>query len=309
MGALDYSRFDHLDASSSSSSDDEDTNGNSEEANVRSGQGLLRAFTTIHERRIEVDQLLAAALPKETSSAAVAPREPLLAVAAAYDDIGRRLLALDGVQSEAKMRSLGHRAEAVKARLGAARAFLAMEGDSEAARQAEARTTSAIEAMRLPPELQTKGAKAAGIPDGKDELLHVDAANVHLCRARARARLCEYSLARGDALEAYSLAKHRCNEALTQECEQLAIRCEMAMHAGGPGPTGDGEPLDPGELDELELGSLPLGSFGIATEGAFREFEHEDADQDLSTSGRGPEWCDSTSEDARRAQFDMDAMD
>lgn len=292
MGALDYSRFDRLDASSSSSSDDEDIMGGSEEGRAHSSEGMLRAFTVIHERRLEVDQLLAAALPSNVTSVTPDRHGKLRWLAAAYDDVCNRLLALDGVCSEAKMRSLGHRAEAVKARLGAARALLAAADDREAALAAKARATSAIEAMALSEELRKKGVKVQGIPDRRDDqLLHIDAGEVYFCRAKACARLCEYSRAREDALEAYSLAKHRGKEALKEECQQFAIRMEIAMHAGGPGPDGQGEPLEPGELDEIEV-----SSYGVASEGTLKEF-NSDAEN-----------CNASTEECS-AEVDMNTMD
>jgi len=255
--SLDYSRFERVEVSSSSGSD-EDGVGTAvssllPESRVSSEQGLFRAFVAIHERRLEVDRwasmlggrgvdrnLATADRDGEDAGAPTHDAGDIASIVDAYDDICERLLALDGVRCEARLRASGHRFEVVKALLGGTRAsMLARDWDA-----AEMRASRAVDAMRIP---HAEGADT--------QQVHVDAAEVYLCRSKALLQRGSYEAARQDALMANSLARQCGDDARTETSGELALRCEMALHAGGPGLSGEGRRLSPDDVDTLQIGS------------------------------------------------------
>lgn len=233
---FDYKHFDSIDTPPTSE-DEVDEGAPSAEGRVCTEEGLFRAFLAIHEHRLDVDQ-----------NASISPDS--LDAASAYEDIASRLLLLDGVRREADMRSLGHRAEAAHARLGAAKVFLSA-GRFEAA---EEQAGLAVQALAVYCEPERAALAVPGARDG-DQPVHVSAGPARLCRARARFRLGHFDGAREDALAAGPLFRGGGAEQQREACTELALMCEVALHGGGPGE-GAGHRLSPEEANELEVHSV-----------------------------------------------------
>mmetsp|Transcript_68471 Transcript_68471/g.221257 ORF Transcript_68471/g.221257 Transcript_68471/m.221257 type:complete len:317 (+) Transcript_68471:67-1017(+) len=281
---VDYTRFESLEGSSSGSEDGRDAPETQDTlvGGARSEEGLLRAFVAIHEHRLEVDRLQEAGRSSEE-------------VAGAYDDICSRLLVLDGVRQDSEVRSMGHRVEMARARLSAARAHLAA-GDAGAA---EARAGLAIGAIRTWAD-GARGA-AAGAPAeaeaGRRLLCAAPSAiDAHLCRAQARFLRRDYEAAREDALVAYSTAQACSITKQVRASSTLALRCEAALHAGGPGLDGQGLPLPPDEVDSIELGELGCSMEVPASEQAAtgQEAAHGEAVEGVASSDKAVAGSDAT---------------
>lgn len=231
---LDYARFSAIvDADSDSEADEAGCSLNSR----YDEEGLLRAFVSIHERRLEIDKMLGASPERES-------------VAAGYDDVCSRLLVLDGVNRGADVRSVGHRVEFVIAALRAAKAYLA-QGNLEAA---ESRASDAVEAVStgsMPSNTQAEHLRhgAQWLQDQLREAL--------MCRAEVRLLLGKYEAARSDALDAYPIARKFDDAEAAKAAEQLALRCEVGLHGGGP--EADAKPLRPEDVESMLLASVGGG--------------------------------------------------
>ncbi|CAJ1351507.1 unnamed protein product [Effrenium voratum] len=236
-----YAKFDHIESGSSSDDSDSATQGPHTE------EGLMQAFITLHERRLDLDKDVAMHVDLDLATATcVAPSlvDKVSSAAEAYDDLCLRLLGLDGVSCESALRSFGHRLEVSWCRLAAARLWRAC-GFLDLAEQ---RSTEGLACGSDP----TEGARAAWgctstAPTSLPSLLgalKTRRRDLLMLRASLRLQRGAFDSARADALEA-----HAAGETTALE---MALRCEVAMHGSGPGD-GRGLPLTPEEACSLDL--------------------------------------------------------
>lgn len=231
-----YSKFDHI-GSDSSGSDSESVS----PKGPQTEEGLLTAFIVLHERRQKLDETVLGKIGQASCPRAELQDWPLLADSVLqYDDICARILSLDGVADESSLRCIGHRLEVSICRLGAARALQAT-CRSESARE---RSTQAVIASML-----GQGERSASLAGMALSMLQRTCVDALLLRSTAHLSCGNFHLAHKDALDAHHLCsqysgidgfKERQAEAL-----EMALRCEVVLHGGGPGEDGRGIPMSP----------------------------------------------------------------
>eukprot|EP00927_Polykrikos_kofoidii_P057063 TRINITY_DN51172_c0_g1_i1.p1 TRINITY_DN51172_c0_g1~~TRINITY_DN51172_c0_g1_i1.p1 ORF type:complete len:281 (-),score=44.15 TRINITY_DN51172_c0_g1_i1:158-1000(-) len=229
--AIDYSRFDKLDDSSCSDGEDDRVQSpgcSSGSASLRgTPEGLLQIFASIHDQRLEADRL--------------AGTNDWHSAAKLYDAVSDRLLALEGVDDEAKLEAIGHRLEAFHARLGASRTYARLDkwGISED------RASAAIVTMYLDAaanaRVKSLGLQANLVEDGRitntdssdssqAEAVHRDGAEAYLLRGQARFELRNFHGAEADGHEAFALAKRGNSKTSIAACEALLLDVHMHLN-------------------------------------------------------------------------------
>ena len=238
-----YSRYDDICAEASSSESDCSPKG------PRTEEGRLKAFTILHERREALDSTVLGKLGRVLPPTAESHFWPSLSTCALeYDDICVRFFSLDGGEHESSLRSVGHRMEVSSCRLGAARALQAI-GCSERARE---RSTQAIAATNIEKSEPSPIHDALAV----NTLLktRIDAL---LLRATSQLSCGNFHCAHKDALDAHALCLNRSCVAdfakRREESLNMALRCEVALHGGGPGEDGKGIPMSPEDGYAFEL--------------------------------------------------------
>ena len=228
-----YSRFDEICAEESSS--------DSESPGPRTEEGLFQAFMVLHERREQLDLIMERLGPLST----ISKPEPqiwrtLASAATEYDDICARILSLEGVKDENALCSLGHRLEVSLCRIAAARALQATGCSARALeRSTQAIMAASVEKTEHPAAFQ------------ESALTELQKARIDALLLRSSAQLScgDFASAHRDALEAHTSCS-RCTRGLSlkelkerqKDALEVALRCEVALHGGGPGEDGHGVP-------------------------------------------------------------------
>lgn len=154
-----------------------------------------------------------------------------------YDDASAILLSLQDASSEGALKAVDLRVEALSIRLMAAKA-LSLLGDWF---QAEARASKALEAATFCPghgeeltELTELGITSEASSEGT--LVHRDAAEALLCRARARLKLGDAAGAREDAAKARNLFGQLQDQLKQEAADGFLMQAQMVIAASGHDP-------------------------------------------------------------------------
>ena len=243
-----YSRFDEI-CSEMSSSDSESPSG------PRTEEGLFQAFMVLHERREQLDHLITERLgPLSTISKPEPQMWPMLAsTATEYDDICARILSLEGAKDENALCSLGHRLEVSLCRIAAARALQATGCSARAMeRSTQAIMAASVEKTEHPAAFQ------------ESALTELQKARIDALLLRSSAQLScgDFRSAHRDALDAHTSCSH-CTRGLSlkelkerqKDALEVALRCEIALHGGGPGEDGHGVPMSVEEACSFRFSS------------------------------------------------------
>merc|ERR1711971_540512 len=113
------------------------------------------------------------------------------------------------------------------------------------------------------PEWKASAIAPNSTPSRGDAIIHSGVAEAFLLRAEVRFRRGAYLEARTDALEARNLSGKNSDPRFAENAEALAIRCDFALHGGGPGPDGKGVPMRPEELAYMKIESIDTQTLGI----------------------------------------------
>ncbi|CAE7389278.1 unnamed protein product [Symbiodinium sp. CCMP2456] len=242
-----YARFQKIsadaDADAASSDDDVADNPHTEE-------GMMRAFVCLHDLRLKTDAKLKECGLADASVDAGLDHDVNLQQAGValneYDTICHRVLAMDGANDETQLHSVGHAIEVSHCRSSAARIAyfcqsysLAMQRSSQAVRACSA----ALDSTHKQPLAIS--------------LLQKTLVDALILRSMTSLQQGSFNKARQDALLAHAKSKYVPGKA--EETLRLAVRCEMALKAGGPGANGEGCPLTPEAACALQLGSASTG--------------------------------------------------
>ncbi|CAK9003512.1 unnamed protein product [Durusdinium trenchii] len=240
---LQYSKFDNIDTDTETDADSPNSGA------PRTEEGLFQAFLILHQRREQLDKKILGQLPALSAALQFRPRPQLRLILEAavdeYDDICQRVLALDGVRQESALRSVGHRHEISVCRLTAARALQAM-GCSE---EAEGQSTQAIIAASVP----SKNAPAFDGLSSAISMLYQTRVDALLVRSMTRLSRGDFNAAHRDALDAHSDSRSLYLPQMETTALEMAMRCEMALHAGGPGEDGKGTQLSPEDACNIDF--------------------------------------------------------
>ncbi|CAE6971007.1 unnamed protein product [Symbiodinium natans] len=236
-----FRQWSTTDADAETSSDDDVA------GNPHTEEGLMRAFVFLHERRSKADLALKELGLADAFSGAEPPSDNIESfqlregLVHEYDDICSRILLMDGARDEKQIRLMGHAVEVSHCRYAAGKIAyscrlygLAMERSSQAVWVCEA----ALEHNSSQQQFAI-------------QLLRQTFVDVLVLRSMTALRRGSYRTAREDALLAHSQSKSAHGRA--EETLNLALRCEMALHAGGPGDDGEGRPLTPEAACALKL--------------------------------------------------------
>ncbi|CAE7393442.1 Camk1 [Symbiodinium natans] len=211
---LDYARFDKLDGA--------DDTGPPEEAFDDAKAKILAA---VRAQRMQADREAAAGSLEEAVRL--------------YDDASKILLSLQDASTEEALQAVDLRVEALGIRLMAAKAFSLLSDWSEA----EARASKALEAAMLCPgshhqlaELTELGIIPSEAPSEEGFLVHRDAADALLCRARARLKLGDAVGARDDAAKARSLSGQLQDHLKQEAADGFLMQAQMIISASGHDP-------------------------------------------------------------------------
>mmetsp|Transcript_1412 Transcript_1412/g.3262 ORF Transcript_1412/g.3262 Transcript_1412/m.3262 type:complete len:267 (+) Transcript_1412:68-868(+) len=245
-----YARFQNLsvDADTASSDDDVADNPHTEE-------GMMKAFVCLHELRLKTDaQLNECGLADTSPDAGLDDVNRVQACVALneYDNISNRILAMDGAKDERQLHSVGHAIEVSHCRSSAARIAyfcqsygLAMQRSSQAVRACSV----AFDSIHKQPLAIS--------------LLQETLVDALVLRSMTSLQQGSYNKARQDALLAHAKSKYVPGKA--EETLRLAVRCEMALKAGGPGANGEGCPLTPEAVCALQLDNVSTGEQSTAS--------------------------------------------
>ena len=212
--------------------------------NPHTEEGMMKAFVTLHERRLHADATLKeSGFSGDSASVMRIDDELLDGLVCTYDNICDHVLIVDGATNEDKVFFVGHAIEICHCRLASARIanFRAWNG---LARQRSSEAVSACNAV-LRKDSCSQQPFAVQLLRG----MLVDAL---IFRARASLREGCFAAAREDAMLARS--NSRCwHLDRDEETLELVVRCEMALHAGGPGDDGGGCIMTPEAACALEI--------------------------------------------------------
>ena len=177
----------------------------------------------------------------------------LASAATEYDDICARILSLEGVKDENALCSLGHRLEVSLCRIAAARALQATGCSARALeRSTQAIMAASVEKTEHPAAFQ------------ESALTELQKARIDALLLRSSAQLScgDFASAHRDALEAHTSCS-RCTRGLSlkelkerqKDALEVALRCEVALHGGGPGEDGHGVPMSVEEACSFRFSS------------------------------------------------------
>ncbi|CAE7232834.1 Camk1 [Symbiodinium sp. CCMP2592] len=208
-----------------------------DEAEGKSSPALAESEPELTERSDDAEvRVLSAVRSQKTRADREAANGNLREALRLYDDASSILLSLQDASTEGALKAVDLRVEALNIRLMAAKA-LSLLGDWF---QAEARASKALEAATFCPggeelaELTELGIASEASTEGT--LVHRDAAEALLCRARARLKLGNAAGAREDAAKARNLFGQLQDQLKQEAADGFLMQAQMVIAASGHDP-------------------------------------------------------------------------
>ncbi|CAE7704362.1 unnamed protein product [Symbiodinium sp. CCMP2592] len=243
-----YARFQHLSVDADTTSSDDDV-----ADNPQTEEGMMKAFVCLHDLRLKTDAKLNECGLENTSPGLDDVNRAQACVALnEYDNISNRILAMDGAKDEQQLHAVGHAIEVSHCRSSAARIAYFCQSYSLAMQ----RSSQALRACSVAFDSIHKQPLAIS-------LLQETMVDALVLRSMTSLQLGSYTKARQDALLAHAKSKYVPGKA--DETLRLAVRCEMALKAGGPGANGEGCPLTPEAVCALQLDNVSTGEQSTAS--------------------------------------------
>ena len=248
MSWASYGKFREILLEHEESSDEDMTDG------PRTEEAMMKAFVTLHEQRLQVDGKLKGCefahvlcTLKPCSRIEIQSEDLPTNVITQYDTICTQLMVVDRTRDEKDITFVGHALEVSRCRLVASRLAYLLKSYG-LARQRSSQAIWACEAVL--------NKSISPLQHSALQLLRETLVDSLVVRSMASLQQGNFLAAQEDAMLARS--KSRCwrLHAHEEETLALAIRCEMALHAGGPGNDGHGCRMAPEAACAIQLDHL-----------------------------------------------------